>query len=94
MAFTLREMTKITNKRIADKAAEEITSSYHSLSNLKKDLSKLHSSEIKELKKLVSNIKKLFKRGDAPKKELEGIRKIYNKKYSEHLQKINKVFKL
>ena len=86
-------MTEKKNTRIADKAAEEITSSYNSLSNLKKDLSKLHSSEIKELKKLVSNIKKLFKRGDAPKKELEGIRKIYNKKYSEHLQKINKVFK-
>ena len=94
MAFTLREMTKIRNKRIADKAAEEITSSYQSLSNLKKDLSKLHSSEIKELKKLVLNIKKLFKRGDAPKKELEGIRKIYNKKYREHLEKINKVFKV
>jgi len=87
-------MTEKKNTRIADKAAEEITSSYHSLSYLKKDLSKLHSSEIKELKKLVSNIKKLFKRGDAPKKELEGIRKIYNKKYKEHLQKINKVFKL
>ena len=86
-------MNEKKNTRIADKAAEEITSSYHSLSYLKKDLSKLHSSEIKELKKLVSNIKKLFKRGDAPKKELEGIRKIYNKKYSEHLQKINKVFK-
>ena len=86
-------MTEKKNTKIAEKAAENITSSYHSLSNLKKDLSKLHSSEIKELKKLVSNIKKLFKRGDAPKKELEGIRKIYNKKYSEHLQKINKVFK-
>ena len=86
-------MNEKKNTRIADKAAEEITSSYHSLSNLKKDLSKLHSSEIKELKKLVSNIKKLFKRGDAPKKELEGIRKIYNKKYREHLQKINEVFK-
>ena len=87
-------MTEKKNTKIAEKAAENITSSYHSLSNLKKDLSKLHSSEIKELKKLVSNIKKLFKRGDAPKKELEGIRKIYNKKYSEHLQKINRVFKL
>ena len=87
-------MTEKKNTRIADKAAEEITSSYHSLSNLKKDLSKLHSSEIKELKKLVSNIKKLFKRGDAPKKELEGIRKIYNKKYREHLEKINSIFKL
>ena len=87
-------MTKKKNTKIADKAAEEITSSYQSLSNLKRDLSKLHSSEIKELKKLVSNIKKLFKRGDAPKKELEGIRKIYDKKYKEHLQKINKVFKL
>ena len=87
-------MTEKKNTRIADKAAEEITSSYHSLSNLKKDLSKLHSSEIKELKKLVSNIKKLFKRGDAPKKELEGIRKIYNKKYREQLEKINKVFKV
>ena len=86
-------MDKRKTKIIAEKAAKEITSSYHSLSNIKKDLSKLHSSEIKELKKLVSNIKKLFKRGDAPKKELEGIRKIYNKKYSEHLQKINKVFK-
>ena len=86
-------MTEKKNTKIAEKAAENITSSYHSLSNLKKDLSNLHSSEIKELKKLVSNIKKLFKRGDAPKKELEGIRKIYNKKYSEHLQKINKVFK-
>ena len=87
-------MTEKKNTRIADKAAEEITSSYHSLSNLKKDLSKHHSSEIKELKKLVSNIKKLFKRGDAPKKELEGIRKIYTKKYKERLQKINKIFKL
>ena len=87
-------MNEKKNTRIADKAAEEVTSSYHSLSNLKKDLSKLHSSEIKELKKLVLNIKKLFKRGDAPKKELEGIRKIYNKKYREHLQKMNKVFKL
>jgi len=87
-------MDKRKTKIIAEKAAEEITSSYNSLSNIKKDLSKLHSSEIKELKKLVSNIKKLFKRGDAPKKELEGIRKIYNKKYKEHLQKINKVFKL
>ena len=87
-------MTEKRNTRIAEKAAENITSSYHSLSYLKKDLSKLHSSEIKELKKLVSNIKKLFKRGDAPKKELEGIRKIYDKKYKEHLQKINKVFKL
>ena len=87
-------MTEKKNTRIADKAAEEITSSYHSLSYLKKDLSKLHSSEIKELKKLVSNIKKLFKRGDAPKKELEGIRKIYNKKYREHLEKINSIFKL
>ena len=86
-------MTKKKNTKIADKAAEEITSSYQSLSNLKRDLSKLHSSEIKELKKLVSNIKKLFKRGDAPKKELEGIRKIYDKKYSEHLQKINNIFK-
>ena len=86
-------MTEKKNTKIAEKAAENITSSYHSLSNLKKDLSKLHSFEIKELKKLVLNIKKLFKRGDAPKKELEGIRKIYNKKYSEHLQKINKVFK-
>ena len=86
-------MNEKKNTRIADKAAEEITSSYHSLSYLKKDLSNLHSSEIKELKKLVLNIKKLFKRGDAPKKELEGIRKIYNKKYREHLQKINKVFK-
>ena len=85
---------KKQNRRIAEKAAENITSSYHSLSNIKKDLSKLHSSEIKELKKLVSNIKKLFKRGNAPKKELEGIRKIYNKKHSEHLQKINKLFKL
>ena len=87
-------MNEKKNTRIADKAAEEITSSYHSLSYLKKDLSKLHSSEIKELKKLVSNIKKLFKRGDAPKKELEGIRKIYNKKYREHLEKINSIFKL
>ena len=87
-------MTEKKNTRITDKAAEEITSSYHSLSNLKKDLSKLHSSEIKELKKLVSNIKKLFKRGDASKKELDGIRKIYNKKYREHLEKINKVFKV
>ena len=86
-------MTEKKNTKIAEKAAENITVSYKSLSNLNKDLSKLHSSEIKELKKLVSNIKKLFKRGDAPKKELEGIRKIYNKKYSEHLQKINKVFK-
>ena len=86
-------MTEKKNSRIADKAAGEITSSYQSLSNLQKDLSKLHTSEIKELKKLVSNIKRLFKRGEAPKKELEGIRKIYNKKYSEHLQKINKVFK-
>ena len=88
------QVDKKQNTRIAEKAAEEITSSYQSLSNLKRDLSKLHTSEIKELKKLVSNIKKLFKRGDAPKKELEGIRKIYDKKYSEHLQKINKVFKL
>ena len=88
------QANKKQNTRIAEKAAEEITSSYQSLSNLKRDLSKLHTSEIKELKKLVSNIKKLFKRGDAPKKELEGIRKIYDKKYSEHLQKINRVFKL
>ena len=88
------QVDKKQNTRIAEKAAEEITSSYQSLSNLKRDLSKLHTSEIKELKKLVSNIKKLFKRGDTPKKELEGIRKIYDKKYSEHLQKINKVFKL
>ena len=87
-------MIEKKNTRISDKAAEEITNSYHSLSNLKKDLFKLHSSEIKELKKLVSNIKKLFKRGDAPKKELEGIRKIYNKKYREHLEKINRIFKL
>ena len=86
-------MTEKKSTKIAEKAAENITTSYQSLSNLKKDLSKLHSSEIKELKKLVLNIKKLFKRGDAPKKELEGIRKIYNKKYREHLQKINKVFK-
>ena len=86
-------MTEKKNTKIAEKAAENITVSYKSLSNLNKDLSKLHSSEIKELRKLVSNIKKLFKRGDAPKKELEGIRKIYNKKYREHLQKINKVFK-
>ena len=86
-------MTEKKSTKIAEKAAKNITTSYQSLSNLNKDLSKLHSSEIKELKKLVSNIKKLFKRGDAPKKELEGIRKIYNKKYSEHLQKINKVFK-
>ena len=86
-------MTEKKNTKIAEKAAENITVSYKSLSNLNKDLSKLHSSEIKELRKLVSNIKKLFKRGDAPKKELEGIRKIYNKKYKEHLQKINKVFK-
>ena len=88
------QVNKRQNTRIAEKAAEEITSSYQSLSNLKRDLSKLHTSEIKELKKLVSNIKKLFKRGDAPKKELEGIRKIYDKKYKKHLQKINKVFKL
>ena len=88
------QANKKQNTRIAEKAAEEITSSYQSLSNLKRDLSKLHTSEIKELKKLVSNIKKLFKRGDAPKKELEGIRKIYDKKYKKHLQKINKVFKL
>lgn len=87
-------MTEKKNTKIAEKAAENITVSYKSLSNLNKDLSKLHSSEIKELRKLVSNIKKLFKRGDAPKKELEGIRKIYNKKYKEHLQKINKIFKL
>ena len=87
-------MTEKKNTKIAEKAAENITTSYQSLSNLNKDLSKLHSSEIKELRKLVSNIKKLFKRGDAPKKELEGIRKIYNKKYREHLQKMNKVFKL
>ncbi len=87
-------MTEKKNTKIAEKAAENITVSYQSLSNLNKDLSKLHSSEIKELRKLVSNIKKLFKRGDAPKKELEGIRKIYDKKYKEHLQKINKVFKL
>ena len=87
-------MTEKKNTKIAEKAAENITTSYQSLSNLKKDLSKLHSSEIKELKKLVSNIKKLFKRGDAPKKELEGIRKIYNKKYREHLEKINSIFKL
>ena len=86
-------MIEKKNTRIADKAAEEITNSYHSLSNLKKDLSKLHSSEIKELKKLVLNIKKLFKRGDAPKKELEGIRKIYNKLHKSHLDKINKLFK-
>ena len=86
-------MTEKKNTKIAEKAAENITVSYKSLSNLNKDLSKLHSSEIKELRKLVSNIKKLFKRGDAPKKELEGIRKIYNKKYSEHLQKINNIFK-
>ena len=88
------QANKRQNTRIAEKAAEEITSSYQSLSNLKRDLSKLHTSEIKELKKLVSNIKKLFKRGDAPKKELEGIRKIYNKKYREHLEKINSIFKL
>ncbi len=87
-------MTEKKSTKIAEKAAENITTSYQSLSNLNKDLSKLHSSEIKELRKLVSNIKKLFKRGDAPKKELEGIRKIYNKKYREHLQKMNKVFKL
>ena len=87
-------MTEKKNTKIAEKAAENITVSYKSLSNLNKDLSKLHSSEIKELRKLVSNIKKLFKRGDAPKKELEGIRKIYDKKYKKHLQKINKVFKL
>ena len=87
-------MIEKKNTKIAEKAAENITVSYQSLSNLNKDLSKLHSSEIKELRKLVSNIKKLFKRGDAPKKELEGIRKIYNKKYKEHLQKINKIFKL
>ena len=88
------QVDKKQKKGIAEKAAENITSSYHSLSNIKKDLSKLHSSEIKELKKLVSNIKKLFKRGDTPRKELEGIRKIYNKKYREHLEKINKVFKV
>ncbi len=88
------QVDKKQKKGIAEKAAENITSCYHSLSNIKKDLSKLHSSEIKELKKLVSNIKKLFKRGDTPKKELEGIRKIYNKKYREHLEKINKVFKV
>ena len=87
-------MTEKKNTKIAEKAAENITVSYQSLSNLNKDLSKLHSSEIKELRKLVSNIKKLFKRGDAPKKELEGIRKIYNKKYREHLEKINRIFKL
>ncbi len=87
-------MTEKKNTKIAEKAAENITVSYQSLSNLNKDLSKLHSSEIKELRKLVSNIKKLFKRGDAPKKELEGIRKIYNKKYREHLEKINSIFKL
>ena len=87
-------MTEKKNTKIAEKAAENITVSYKSLSNLNKDLSKLHSSEIKELRKLVSNIKKLFKRGDAPKKELEGIRKIYNKKYREHLEKINSIFKL
>ena len=87
-------MTEKKNTKIAEKAAENITTSYQSLSNLNKDLSKLHSSEIKELRKLVSNIKKLFKRGDAPKKELEGIRKIYNKKYREHLEKINSIFKL
>ena len=87
-------MTEKKSTKIAEKAAENITTSYQSLSNLNKDLSKLHSSEIKELRKLVSNIKKLFKRGDAPKKELEGIRKIYNKKYREHLEKINSIFKL
>mgnify|MGYP000556965458 FL=1 len=87
-------MTEKKNTKIAEKAAENITVSYQSLSNLNKDLSKLHSSEIMELRKLVSNIKKLFKRGDTPKKELEGIRKIYNKKYREHLEKINKVFKV
>ena len=87
-------MTEKKNTKIAEKAAENITVSYQSLSNLNKDLSKLHSSEIKELRKLVSNIKKLFKRGDAPKKELEGIRKIYNKKYREHIEKINSIFKL
>ena len=87
-------MTEKKNTKIAEKAAENITVSYKSLSNLNKDLSKLHSSEIKELRKLVSNIKKLFKRGDAPKKELEGIRKIYNKKYREHLEKMNSIFKL
>ena len=86
-------MTEKKNTKIAEKAAENITVSYKSLSNLNKDLSKLHSSEIKELRKLVSNIKKLFKRGDAPKKELEGIRKIYNKLHKSHLDKINKLFK-
>ena len=44
-------MTEKKNTKIAEKAAENITVSYKSLSNLKKDLSKLHSSEIKELKK-------------------------------------------
>ena len=80
-------------KNIGDLFAKNIVDSYKSLSNINKHLSQIQASEIKEIKKLVTNIKKLLKHDNSYKKELEALRKIYNKEYKEHLQKINKIFK-
>ena len=80
-------------KNIGDLFAENIVDSYKSLSNINKHLSQIQASEIKEIKKLVTNIKKLLKHDNSYKKELEALRKIYNKEYKENLKKINKIFK-
>ena len=86
-------MSKDKIKYLGEFFAENIVDSYKSLSNINKHLSQIQTSEIKELKKLVTNIKKLLKHDNSYKKELEALRKIYNKEYKEHLQKINKIFK-
>ena len=55
-------------KNIGDLFAENIVDSYKSLSNINKHLSQIQASEIKEIKKLVTNIKKLLKHDNSYKK--------------------------
>jgi len=83
----------LKNKKKYEKIAMDLVVSYKRLSNLHKDLAKLQSSEIKEIRKMILNTKKLLDNSNLPKKELNTFRIALNKEYKKHLTKINSLFK-
>ena len=56
-------------------------------------MSQLKALEIKEIRKLLSNVKKILSNTKPPKKELEKIRKVLILEYKSQILKINTLFK-
>ena len=77
----------------SEKAANELVKNYKSLTQINKKMSQLKALEIKEIRKLLSNVKKILSNTKPPKRELEKIRKVLILEYKSQILKINTLFK-